>query len=136
MFKKGHYNLITYHDYGMLAYLNNNFDKSFDLLSKFIRDAEETGQLDIINDKVYHELGTVCIETMAYDKAIKFLTQALQQDPGNKAAYFDRALAYFETGQFDLAAEDYFSFRQRRNGCHISNSSFHGIYKCPFTKYC
>lgn len=44
---------------------------------------------------------------MIYDKVIEFLSEAIRRDPGNKEAYFDRAVAYFETGSFELALEDY-----------------------------
>ena len=44
---------------------------------------------------------------MAYDKAIKYLSDSIRLDPSNKETYFTRATAYFETGQFDLAVNDY-----------------------------
>jgi hypothetical protein len=44
---------------------------------------------------------------MAYDKAIKYLSDSIRLDPSNKETYFTRATAYFETGQFDLAINDY-----------------------------
>lgn len=91
----------------MLAYLNNNFDKSFELLSALIDEAQKTNQLDLLGAKIYHKLGSVCVEVMAYDKAIKYLSDAIQLDPSNKETYFNRATAYFETGQFDQAIEDY-----------------------------
>lgn len=105
--KKGNGNLAFYHDYGLLAYLNNNFEKSFELLSALIDNAQNTGQLDQLRANVYHKLGSVCVEVMAYDKAIKYLSDAIQLDPSSKETYFNRATAYFETGQFDLAIEDY-----------------------------
>jgi tetratricopeptide (TPR) repeat protein len=103
---KSHKNLITFHDYGMLAYLNNNFEKSLELLNQVVENSEQTEQEDL-DAKFYHNLGSVCIEVMAYDKAVKYLSKAIKKDPDNKSAYFDRALAYFETGEFDLAINDY-----------------------------
>lgn len=105
--ERGNGNLAFYHDYGLLAYLNNNFEKSFELLSGLIDNAQNTGQLDQLRSNVYHKLGSVCVEVMAYDKAIKYLSEAIQLDPSSKETYFNRATAYFETGQFDLAIEDY-----------------------------
>lgn len=99
--------LATYHDYGLLACLNNNFDKSLELLSKMIEQADKTGEIETLDAAVYHNLGSVCIEAMVYDKAIKFLSEAIKRDPSNKEAHFDRAVAYFETGSFDSALEDY-----------------------------
>lgn len=104
---KKHNCFATYHDFGLLTYLNRNFDKSLDLLYKMIEQAENLGELENINATVYHNLGSVCIESMIYDKAIDYLTKSIKKDPGNKKVYFDRAIAYFETGSFDLALEDY-----------------------------
>ena len=104
---KEHNCLATYHDYGLLAYLNNNFDKSIEMLSKMIEVAENTGQIETLESQIYHDLGSVCIETLMYDKAIRFLSEAISKDPSNKAVYFDRAVAYFETGSYDLALQDY-----------------------------
>lgn len=102
-----HRNLRTLHDYGMLAYLNNNFDKSMELTSRLLEYAEELNKLDELSSEVYTNLGSFCIEAMSYSKAIDYLTKAIKKDPENKEAYFNRALAYFETGQFDEAIEDY-----------------------------
>jgi tetratricopeptide (TPR) repeat protein len=107
LLRKGDGNLAFYHDYGLLAYINNNFDKSFELLSSLIDHAQKTNQIDQLTAKVYHDLGSVCVEVMAYDKAIKYLSDSIRLDPSNKETYFNRATAYFETGQFDLAIDDY-----------------------------
>lgn len=90
--------LIFYHDYGLLAFLNNNFEKSSELLFRLIDRAQETNQINELEAKVYHDLGSVCVEVMAYDKAIKYLSDAIRLDPNNKETYFYRAIAYFETG--------------------------------------
>ncbi len=82
--------------YGLLAYLNNNLDKSLELLSKMIKQADERGEIETLDAAVYHNLGSVCIEAMVYDQAIEFLFRSDQRDPSNKEAHFDRAVAYFE----------------------------------------
>lgn len=102
-----HASLETYRDYGMLAHLNNNFEISHEMLHRLLEEAEKTGQLHTLDSKFYHELGSVCVEAMAYNEAIEYLSEAIQKDPTNKAAHFDRALAYFETGNFELALDDY-----------------------------
>lgn len=107
LLRKGNGNLAFYHDYGLLAYINNNFDTSFELLSSLIDHAQKTNQMKQMTAKVYHDLGSVCVEVMAYDKAIKYLSDSIRLDPSNKETYFIRATAYFETGQFDLAVNDY-----------------------------
>lgn len=115
--------LAVYHDYGLLAYLNNNFDKSFELLFKLIDQAQETNQIDQLDSKVYHDLGSVCIEAMAYDKAIKYLSEAIKLDPNNKETYFQRATAYFETGSFDLAIQDYLMSDKGKSNPSIHKAS-------------
>lgn len=101
--------VAVYLDYGLLAYLNNNFDKSLDLLSKMINLAQKTGEIDQLDSEAYCQLGAVCLEAMHYDMAIKYLSESIKKDPHNKEAYFARAAAYFETGNFDEAIKDYLS---------------------------
>ena len=44
-----------------------------------------------------------------YAEAVESLTNLIQKDPTNKMAYYERASAYFEVGDFDLALTDYLS---------------------------
>lgn len=119
---KNHGSLQTYRDYGLLSHLNNNFEIAHEMLNRLMEEAEKTGQLDVLDSQFYHELGSVCVEAMAYNEAIDYLSQAIQKDPNNKAAHFDRALAYFETGNFDLAIGDYIASDRGQN--HPKNESF------------
>lgn len=57
--------------------------------------------------ELYLQEGTIYAELGLYDKAIEGLSKAIQKDPNNKTAYFERASAYFELGNFDLTLEDY-----------------------------
>jgi tetratricopeptide (TPR) repeat protein len=116
-------NLAFYYDYGLLAYMNNNFDKSSELFFALIDHAQKNNQIDQLNAKVYHDLGSVCMEVMAYDKAIKYLSDAIRLDPNNKETYFRRAIAYFETGQFDLAIDDYLISDKIKTGSYSKNPS-------------
>jgi hypothetical protein len=61
LLRKGEGNLTFYHDYGLLAYINNNFDTSFELLSSLIDHAQKTNQMEQLTAKVYHDLGSVCV---------------------------------------------------------------------------
>lgn len=106
---KRHSSVVSYHDYGLFAYLNNDFDKAIELLKKTIELASKDGSLPDLEAKIYHDLGAVFLDSQAYDNAIKYLSEAISRDPKNKQAYFDRAVAYFETGSFDLAIQDYHS---------------------------
>lgn len=101
--------LDTCYDYGLLARLYNNYDVSISMLHRLIDEAEKTGQLNSLDSHFYHELGSAYVEAQVYVKGIEYLSEAIRQDPENKAAYFDRAIAYFETGNFDFAHLDYMS---------------------------
>jgi len=57
--------------------------------------------------EINFQIGQAYNEANQYDQAIKILSEVVQVDPEKKEAYFERALAYFETGQFDLALSDY-----------------------------
>lgn len=55
------------------------------------------------------------LEVGLYHEAIIALTKAIEKDPVNKEAYFSRAAAYFETGDFDLAVFDYISSEAKKD---------------------
>jgi tetratricopeptide (TPR) repeat protein len=104
---KKHFSLLTYQDYSRLAYLNNNFDKSFILLKEMIDRLDEKDFANQFDSLDYHEFGKICNEAMAYNLAIKHLSEAIIKDPENKLAHLERSFSYFETGAFELALEDY-----------------------------
>lgn len=110
---KKHTILSNYYDYSLLAYMSNNFEKSFDLLSDFLDISQREGKLEdldnLLDTNTFHNLGILSVESMAYEQAVEYLTKAIQKDPENKDLYFQRAVAYFETGQFDQAFSDYIS---------------------------
>jgi tetratricopeptide (TPR) repeat protein len=56
---------------------------------------------------IYSSKGSAEIETLEYDDAILSLSQAINLNPSNPDAYFDRAIAYFESGQPELSLQDY-----------------------------
>jgi len=58
---------------------------------------------------IYTSKGWAENETLQYDEAIISLSQAITLKPTNPDAYFERAIAYFEVGQFDLSLQDYLS---------------------------
>lgn len=51
--------------------------------------------------------GVRFIEEGNFEKAIKILSQAIEQDPKSTIAYFDRAAAYSYSGDYQKAYEDY-----------------------------
>lgn len=58
------------------------------------------------NDLLFAQ-GISCLETNSYSEAIKHLSDLIEKDPNNKEAYYNRAVAFFEHGDFDKALDDY-----------------------------
>lgn len=56
------------------------------------------------------DLGKAYNDANLYNHAIKVLSEALQKNPELKEAYFERAVAYFETGNLQLALADYLNY--------------------------
>jgi tetratricopeptide (TPR) repeat protein len=42
-----------------------------------------------------------------YDKAISDLDKVLEKDPGHAPSYYERGIAHYEKGQYDLALSDF-----------------------------
>jgi tetratricopeptide (TPR) repeat protein len=59
------------------------------------------------HSEVLLEQGSILNEFLLYKGAIKVLTNALKYNPSNRNAYIERAMAYFETNQINLALKDY-----------------------------
>lgn len=57
--------------------------------------------------KLYLLQGQLESEHALYGDAVIDLTKAIEKDPSLKEAYFERAAAYFELGEFDKALSDY-----------------------------
>lgn len=58
-------------------------------------------------DELFALQGQLALETGLYENAILALTEAINKNPKKKEVYFSRACAYFETGNLDLALNDY-----------------------------
>ncbi len=74
--------------------------------------------------ELYLARGSVLNEALLYNEAIQILTESIKIYPNNTFSYIERALAYFETGQVDLAIidiEKYHSISTRK----YSSLSFH-----------
>jgi|GEM_PF-2624314 len=61
---------------------------------------------------IYSSKGNAEIETLQYDEAILSISHAIKLNASNPDLYFERAVAYFETGQFDLSFHDYLEQRK------------------------
>lgn len=60
-----------------------------------------------IDSESLHQLGQAYNEANQYDQAIRVLSECIENDPQNSEVYLDRAVAYFETGQFGSSLQDY-----------------------------
>ncbi len=56
---------------------------------------------------LYLKIGRNYNELAAYDQAIEALDKAIELNPLNKNAYFERAIAYFEKGNISTSLQDY-----------------------------
>ena len=57
--------------------------------------------------EIHLSKGATEVEVALYDEAILSLTKAIELNPKNHEAYFERSIAYFEKGEFDLSLQDY-----------------------------
>ncbi|MBU6446885.1 MAG: tetratricopeptide repeat protein, partial [Verrucomicrobia bacterium] len=90
---------------GLIYYDQGKYLESVNDISKVIdRQDDVFSQLDylLIAGKSYSNVGL-------YNEAIAALNQLLAQDPKNKEALLERAVVYFETGNFDQSIEDFLS---------------------------
>ncbi len=65
-----------------------------------------------IESEIRLEQGTFLNDLLLYKDAIKYLTDAIKLNPANRDAYIERATAYFETNQLELALKDYEKAKQ------------------------
>ncbi len=84
------------------------FDRGFyaDCLSD-IKPLVESGEWDYKEENILLVQGISQLETNLYDDAIDTLSEAINKNPKDKEVYFNRASAYFETGNFDESLKDY-----------------------------
>ncbi|MFI5334732.1 MAG: tetratricopeptide repeat protein, partial [Chlamydiales bacterium] len=100
-------NPIAFYESGTLHFLRGDNIEAIEDGLEFINKSLEQNGPDLSN--VQLQLGVAYSESLEYDKAIVSLTQAITLNPENKEAYFERAAAYFETGNFDQAFADFLS---------------------------
>jgi tetratricopeptide (TPR) repeat protein len=101
---KEHGFIGAYYQRGLLYFDRGDFYEALIDLKTCISKIEDreafSEELDFLEGECLLELGQ-------YHDAIKALTTVVERNPNHKDAYFERALAYFESGNFDLAIEDF-----------------------------
>ncbi len=102
------YNLALIYNGGLIDFLSGDYEDSLNKISTFIAFAETSYHREsLLQSEIYQKQGESYLEVGRYHQAIEALTKAIEKDPKNKQAYFGRANAYFETGNFDQAIHDY-----------------------------
>jgi len=98
---KNHGWLGAYYQRGMTYFEEGDFIRAINDIDHYIQQGKE------LNAQVYQQKGHLESILGKYDDAILSLSKAIGQNPENKEVFFERAIAYFETGDFTQALEDY-----------------------------
>ncbi|HEX4839981.1 MAG TPA: hypothetical protein VFU89_06030 [Rhabdochlamydiaceae bacterium] len=96
----------AYYGKGLLAFHLGKMTDAFDNIQAFLEGLDEKSKKELSKYAVFNK-GVIESEVGLYNEAILSLTQAIEKDPNFKDAYFERAIAYFETGYFDQSLQDY-----------------------------
>jgi len=101
-------NLALSYNEGLYCLLHGDFEGSLEKINELVLFAETGNSKDkLLNSKIYQQQGESLLEVGLYHEAILALTNSIEKDPNNKEAYFSRASANFEIGNFDLAIKDF-----------------------------
>lgn len=96
------------YDHGLVQLAVGNVEEAVKLADDFLEEVyKEKKDLRLISSEQFLSLGITYIEAMEYSKAIDFLNASIEKNPSNKEAYFQRAVAYLETGMFNQAIDDF-----------------------------
>jgi tetratricopeptide (TPR) repeat protein len=101
------YNLAYVHNQGLVSFLEGDLDEFMTNADQFIKMAFIHKKPFLLDSSFYQRYGEGHLQVGRYHKAIEALSTAIEKDPKNKEAYFQRAIAYFEIGNFDQALLDY-----------------------------
>lgn len=108
--KKGHHLDAQFYDWSFIEFMEGNSADAAELAERYI--AQNIDQIQNLNANSLSLLGQFHIDLRQFSEAIDLLSKAIEKEPSNKATYFQRATAYFETGDFDNALKDYLSSNQ------------------------
>ncbi len=96
-----------HYERGMVLFHRGENLDSFEDIRKFIAYAEKKNYQELLTSELYLTEGRLLSESLSYDEAVVALTKSIAKDPKNKDAYFERAIAYFELGDFQSSLADY-----------------------------
>lgn len=98
--------LHTKYHQGLRNFFNGSFEEALTDICALIQQAKEEGVAASLDFRMNYYKGAAESEMGRYHEAIDTLTTMLDQVRWDEG-YLERAVAYFETGQFDLAFKDY-----------------------------
>lgn len=90
-----------------IDYLSGNWINEDDHLNTYFEYEESCDQPNWFRAMFCLVKGQAYSEALQYEGAIEQFCRAIEYNPKMIDAYIERAIAYFELGEFDLAVEDY-----------------------------
>ncbi len=102
----------AYYGMGLLNFHRGEIAEAFDNIQSFLNGLKDEEKKQL-SKEVCFQRGVIESEVGLYDDAIISLSRAIEKDPTYKEAHFERAVAYFESGEFDLALKDYLASEMR-----------------------
>ncbi len=106
------YNLALIYNKGLISLMEGNAEASLKDIGALIELAKISGQDHLLNSEVFQKQGEMFLEVGLYHQAIESLNKAIVKDPKNFEAYFQRASAYFEIGDFEHSLDDYIASKK------------------------
>lgn len=105
-----------YYERGMLRMHSGNIEDALADVNRLMHLAKTDRYKDrlILTTEMYQQEGELYADLGRYDKAITSLSEAIKLDPNNRGAYFSRAQAYFEIGEFEQSIDNYLA--SNKNG--------------------
>lgn len=93
---------------GLIALDRGNSIESIQCMKKVIDNEHVQNLLEKVpTNNLQLGLSKAYIDTNQFKEALATLNTIIQKDPSNKEAYFERATAYFELGNFDESLRDF-----------------------------
>lgn len=101
------YNLAFYYNRGLISFLERDYASSVYDIRQLLDSAQGNKLRNKLDSKTHCLCGEAFLECGMYLEAIESLNDAIKADQKNKEAYFLRATAYFETGEFEQSIKDF-----------------------------
>ena len=114
-----HASVFSIYNQGLIHSLEGNWEEAIDEMRNLLNATDSK----FVNSIVYQSCGEACLEINLFNEAIDALTNAINKDPENNQAYFFRAAAYFESGNFDQALQDYLMSDQGKSISTVHQAS-------------